>query len=314
MNLKELKILKILGKENNLSQRKIAERSELSLGTVNNVVNFLIEKNYLVARKIDYRNIEYIVTDKGKKKINETIIKTAVILAAGMGTRLRNITRDEVPKGCLKIEDKTLVERSIDNLIKNGIEKIIIVTGHLSDVYDYLTYKYKNVYSIKNNNYESTGSMSSLAVAKDFIGEDFILLESDLIYEERALKEIQNTDLKDCVLLSGPTHSGDEVFVEIRKGNIYKMSKDKHGLNNIYGELVGINKISKDLFNRMLLEYSKNTNPQYHYEYAIEDSAKEYLVGFEKIEDLIWAEIDDENHLNRVIEKIIPKLREKGEI
>ncbi|WP_084284503.1 NTP transferase domain-containing protein [Clostridium lundense] len=314
MNLKELKVLKILNLENKLSQRKIAEKAEVSLGTVNNIINFLIENDYLMANKIAYRNTEYILTSKGSEKINETITKTAVILAAGMGTRLINITKDEVPKGCLKIEGKTLVERSIEKLLKNGIEKVIIVTGHLNQFYDELTFKYRNIYTIKNNNYANTGSMASLAAAKDFIEEDFILLESDLIYEERALQEIQNTDLKDCVLLSEATYSGDEVFVEIRNDNIYKMSKDKHGLNSIYGELVGINKISKKLFDRMMLEYSKNTNSQYHYEYAIEDSAKEYLVGFKKIEDLIWAEIDDDNHLKRVLNKIVPKLEEKNEI
>ncbi|MDP4088141.1 MAG: sugar phosphate nucleotidyltransferase [Bacillota bacterium] len=314
MNSKELKVLKILHQEKNISQRKIAERAGVSLGTVNNIMSFLIEKDYVRADKLDYRNTQYRVTEKGLQAIDKSLTKTGVILAAGMGTRLQSITRDMVPKGFLEVEGKGLVERSIEKLLKNGIEKVIIVTGHLSHFYDSLAEKYKNVYTIWNENYKDTGSMSSLAVAKDFIENDFFLLESDLIYEERALKELQNTELKDCVLMSGATDSGDEVFIEVRNSNIYKMSKDRHSLNSIYGELVGINKISRDLYDRMLLEYTKNTNPQYHYEYAIEDAAKNYIVGYLKIEDLLWAEIDDENHLNRVKEKVVPSLREKGEI
>ena len=70
-------------------------------------------------------------------------IKTAVILAAGMGSRLNDVTNDEIPKGLLKINGKTLIERSIEKLRSIGIEKIYIVTGHLSFKYDELANKYK---------------------------------------------------------------------------------------------------------------------------------------------------------------------------
>ncbi|HBJ1645939.1 NTP transferase domain-containing protein [Clostridium botulinum] len=314
MNLKELNILKILNKNNRLKQREISEKAEISLGTTNNIINYLLENNFIELNKIDYRNTEYIITEKGNKKIEETLIKTAVILAAGMGTRLQSITQNLIPKGFIEIEGKTLIERSIDSLLKNGVEKIIIVTGHLNEYYDKLSEKYKNVYTVKNKDYKNTGSMSSLAVASDFIEDDFILLESDIIYEEMAIKELQDTNAKDCVLLSGETQSGDEVYVEVRNDNIYKLSKDKHSLNNIYGELVGICKISSSLLNKMMLEFFKNTNPQYHYEYAIEDAAKNYIVSYKKINDLVWAEIDDENHLNRVEKIIVPKLIYKNQL
>lgn len=311
MNLKEFKILKIINEENNISQRKIAEKAEVSLGTVNNIIKYLIKNEYLKKQRLDYKTTQYQMLAKGMKTIEESFTKTAVILAAGMGTRLRSITKDEIPKGLLEIEGKSLVERSIEKLIRNGVEKIIIVTGHLSEQYDELTKKFDCIYTVRNNNYANTGSMASLAIAKDFIEEDFLLLESDIIYEELAIEELQNSEMKDCILLSGETKSGDEAYVEIRNNNIYKVSKDKHGLNSIYGEMVGISKISNELFEEMMLEFSKNTNPQYHYEYAIEDAAKRYIVGVTKIEELIWAEIDDENQLQLVLEKVVPKLKEK---
>lgn len=313
MNDKELMILKILDETCTISQRRLADKSSLSLGSVNNIIKYLINNKYVEKNNITYQSTQYKVLQKGKKIIEDNQIKTAVILAAGMGTRLKNVTDDKIPKGFLKLEGKTLIERSIEKLIKNGIRNIVIVTGHLNSFYDDLSKIYKNIITIKNENYYQTGSMASLAVAKKLINEDFLLLESDIIYEELALKEIQNSKLKDCVLLSGETKSGDEVFVEIRDDNIYKMSKDRHGLNNIYGELVGVNKISQELFYRMMEEFSKNTNPQYHYEYAIEDAAKSYVVGYKKIEELIWAEIDDESHLNRVKKNVLPKLKKNNE-
>lgn len=51
-------------------------------------------------------------------------IKTAVILAAGMESRLSDITNDQIPKGLLSINGKTLIERSIEKLRSIGIEKI----------------------------------------------------------------------------------------------------------------------------------------------------------------------------------------------
>lgn len=312
MNQKKLKILKLLKDNGDVSQRKLAEYTGFALGTINNIIKELEINSYIIKKYGDGK-FYYKITNEGIEEIEKSSIKLAVILAAGLGSRLNSVTEDNIPKGMLEIEGKSLVERSINNLFENGIERIIIVTGHLNNYYDALCEKYENIKTIKNSNYVNTGSMASLAVAKDLIKEDFLLLESDLIYEKRAIKELQYIDKKDCVLLSGKTNSGDEVYIEVRDNSIYKVSKDKHGLNSIYGELVGIVKVSMDLFEKMMIEYSKNTNLQYHYEYAIEDSAKSYDVGYEKIEDLIWAEIDDPNHLKRVLNKIIPKLKEKNE-
>ncbi|BFN05013.1 phosphocholine cytidylyltransferase family protein [Clostridium tetani] len=313
MNQKKLKILKLLKDNGDVSQRKLAEYTGFALGTINNIIKELEINSYII-KKYGSGKFYYKITNEGIEEIEKSSIKLAVILAAGLGSRLNSVTEDNIPKGMLEIEGKSLVERSINNLFENGIERIIIVTGHLNNYYDALCEKYENIKTIKNSNYANTGSMASLAVAKDLIKEDFLLLESDLIYEKRAIKELQYIDKKDCVLLSGKTNSGDEVYIEVRDNSIYKVSKDKHGLNSIYGELVGIVKVSMDLFEKMMIEYSKNTNPQYHYEYAIEDSAKSYDVGYEKIKDLIWAEIDDPNHLKRVLNKVIPKLKEKNEI
>ena len=141
-------------------------------------------------------------------------IKTAVILAAGMGSRLSDITNDQIPKGLLSINGKTLIERSIEKLRSIGIEKIYIVTGHLSFKYDELANKYKFIKTKKNRKYKATGSMTSLAILENEIKEDFLLLESDLIYEVYALIKAVNYEKKDCILLSGKTNSGDECYVE----------------------------------------------------------------------------------------------------
>ncbi|WP_090091294.1 NTP transferase domain-containing protein [Clostridium uliginosum] len=240
-------------------------------------------------------------------------ITTAVILAAGMGTRISEITNDKIPKGFISISGISLVERSISKLKKVGIDKIYIVTGHLNHFYDEIVSEGINIYTKKNENYKCTGSMGSLAILENELKEDFLLLESDLVYEISALVNAINYPQDDCIMLSGKTNSGDECYVEIKNNNLYKISKNIKDIEFVYGELVGISKISLKLYKEMLKEYKNSNIEQYHYEYAIFDVARKSNVGYLKVDDLVWAEIDDKNQLERVRDIIMPKLYKKGE-
>jgi choline kinase len=254
-------------------------------------------------------------------------IKTAVILAAGMGTRLQDITNDMVPKGLIKVNGKSLVERSVEKLRSLGIEKIYIVTGHLNEFYDELAKQNSYIETRKNRKYKATGSMTSLSILEDELKEDFLLLESDLIYEVYGLIKVINYEKNDCILLSGPTNSGDECYVEVRDDNLYKISKKREEIGQVYGELVGISKISIELYKEMLKQYKefnvkindyksdenffKSPNKKakkYDYEDAIFDAAQKRRVGYLKIENLVWGEIDDKNHLERIKTIVLPKL------
>ena len=238
------------------------------------------------------------------------MINTAVILAAGMGIRLRNVISDK-PKGFIEIEGKSLIAMSVNQLQNIGIKNIIIVTGHLSEYYEEFASGKKNIKLIHNQNYSHSGSMYSLYCANELIEEDFLLLESDLIYEQRAIEELINFKKDNAILISGFTNSGDEVYVETENDKITDMSKDKNLLNNITGELIGISKISYDMFKEIIsnskdhLKFDLNLD----YEYCIVETAKQYSVYYLKIDDLIWAEIDDESHLNRVKRNIFPALK-----
>lgn len=254
-------------------------------------------------------------------------VKTAVILAAGMGSRLQDITNDMLPKGLIQVNGKSLVERSIEKLRSLGIEKVYIVTGHLNEFYDELAKQNSYIETRKNRKYKATGSMTSLSILEDELKEDFLLLESDLIYEVYGLIKVINYEKDDCILLSGPTNSGDECYVEVKDDNLYKISKNRQEIGQVYGELVGISKISLELYKEMLKQYKefnikindyksdesffkspKKKAKKYDYEDAIFDAAQKRRVGYLKIENLVWGEIDDKNHLERIKTIILPKL------
>ncbi|MBT8386293.1 MAG: aminotransferase class V-fold PLP-dependent enzyme, partial [Ignavibacteria bacterium] len=239
-------------------------------------------------------------------------VRHAVILAAGVGSRLKG-TIEEKPKGFMQFGNKSIIEESIAKLIGIGITKIVIVTGYRSEYYDKLKEKYLFVVTIKNQQFENTGSMYSLFTAKELIENDFLLLESDLIYEYKALQVTQNSAFSNCILLSGSTNSGDEVYVGIQENKIVNLSKSPGEIKKFGGELVGISKISYDLYQAMINKAEKqfSKNQQYQYEDCLTDLSSLKEINYELVEDLAWIEIDDKNHFKKAKENVYPQVQKR---
>jgi 2-aminoethylphosphonate-pyruvate transaminase len=228
-----------------------------------------------------------------------------------MGTRLES--RGKIaPKGFLKLGEKTIIEESLDKLRVCGIKKVILVTGHLSEMYDELAAKTEGfAVTVANKVFAGSGSGYSLYTARELLhkGEDFFLLESDLIYEKRALTVLREDSRPDIILLSGKTSSGDEVYVETRNGNLVAMAKDKAVLGSVEGELVGISKISAKLYTAYCSAAERlfEKTLKVEYEAGLTETAKTYPIPCRLISDLAWAEIDDENHFVRARDKVYRK-------
>lgn len=238
-------------------------------------------------------------------------VNTAVILAAGMGTRLGETGRN-MPKGFLQLGGRPIVEESVLRLAEAGIDRIVIVTGHLRDRYEALADEYSElVRTVHNPRFAESGSLYSLACARADLTDDFLLLESDLVYEQRALSMLQEFG-RDAVLLSGPTQSGDEVWVSSVRGLLADMSKDRESLKNtVEGELVGISRISRNFFSG-LMEYAL---PRLHKDQMLEyetgglvPAARRHPLPCLLVSDLLWAEIDDEAHLERARNEVYPAI------
>ncbi len=233
--------------------------------------------------------------------------KTAVILAAGRGMRLRPYT-EEIPKGLLQVGQEKLVGRSVRILQSNGIEKIIFGTGYLSEQYEAFAQKH-GFFTYLNKDFATTGSFHTLCCGKDLIKDDFLLLESDLLYDSHAIETIVAMKDKDVILCSGFTQSNDEVYVEVSNGYLGNLSKNPDDLNNADAELVGIWKVSQELYLKLLDHYEVATDARSKdYEKAIADLSSDHPVKLSIIDDLVWCEIDDEEHLERAKTKILPKL------
>ncbi|MHC1720662.1 MAG: NTP transferase domain-containing protein [Clostridiaceae bacterium] len=320
MQEKEISVLEAINKRSNISQRGIAAEADISIGKANAIIKQLLEQEYIRIDRIQNKQ-KYIVTEKGLSQLEAHIkeagitkievqgdarrkISTAVILSAG------ECPDFDDPIGALKLGDKTVMERLLKLLQESGIEKIVIVTGYKSSYYDKFR-DGKHIFTVENSLYKGSGTMTSLAMAKDYIDDDFLLLEGDLAFEKSALAKVLEAPKRDCILITSESGSGDEVFVEIRNEFLFKMSKDRHQFNRIDGEMIGICKISIDIYKKMLEEFKSNSNPYLNYEYMLFDIARTYNISYVKINDLIWSEIDTKWHYRNLIKFIFPMIVKK---
>jgi len=116
----------------------------------------------------------------------------AIILSSGIGKRLRPLT-NELPKSLIKLNDKTIIELQIDNLLKNDIRDIIITTGPFENkMINQLKGGYEKINFIFVNNpkYDSTNYIYSLWLTKKYIDDDILLLHGDLFFDEKLIKKL----------------------------------------------------------------------------------------------------------------------------
>ena len=119
-------------------------------------------------------------------------MKLAVLLIAGGGSRLNNISGD-LPKCMVPVAGQPLLERILSHLKKGGIEKIILVTGYQADYIRqsigdrWNSVKIEYIYSSK---WSTTNNVVSLDLASECINQNFMLLEGDLIFTWEALEKM----------------------------------------------------------------------------------------------------------------------------
>lgn len=110
----------------------------------------------------------------------------AIIMAAGMGTRLQPITIC-TPKPLIKVHGVRMIDTMIDGLYENGISEIIIVVGYLKEKFQILKKKYPDVQLIENPYYHIYNNISSLFVAREYLFNCIILDGDQIVYNKGIL-------------------------------------------------------------------------------------------------------------------------------
>ncbi len=228
-------------------------------------------------------------------------------MAAGMGTRFGEHTK-LMPKGFIPFHGKAMVIRSIETLLECGIERIIIGTGYHKEYYEALQSKYPQVECCFSPRYAETNSMYTLWNCRELIGdEDFLLLESDLVFEKRVIECLLECPQESTMLITPVTKFQDQYYVEMNEqGELTNCSTDPNALH-YSGELVGIHKLTNDFYRIMCREYEQiaDEKPKLGYEYELLDiSQRIEPMKVLCLEGLQWYEIDDEEDLKFAEERI----------
>lgn len=134
------------------SQRAIAEKTDLSLGKVNQVIKDLISENRITEK--------YQLTSAGLQSLKPYQVNNAIIMAAGMSTRFAPLSYEK-PKALLKVKGELLIEREIQQLHDAGIKDVTVVVGYMKEKLFYLEDKY-HVKIVVNDDYYRYNNPSTL--------------------------------------------------------------------------------------------------------------------------------------------------------
>ena len=235
----------------------------------------------------------------------------AIILAAGVGKRLRSVI--DSPKCLLELNGKTLIQRYLEALQGVNIKDVVIVVGYkkekVIDAVGKISFSGR-VNFIENPEYES-GSILSLWKARDELNEEIVLMDGDVYFEQEVLKKLVESSFKNCLIIDTTSRSeGEEVMVGIKNNRVEAMGRALNGNFDVIGEWVGFMKISKTatVYLKPILEeeialqkYEKG------YEDVLPELFKQVDFNYELVDGLFWVEIDFpedlENAINRKNDK-----------
>jgi choline kinase len=250
---------------------------------------------------------------------NNKRITTALLLAAGTGSRLYPLTK-ESPKCLTLVNNKSMLERLVTNLKEQGFTRLVIVTGYKQEcIVDFLGDKSDalNIEYIHSPLYKTTNNIYSLWMARNIINEPFVLLESDLVLETDLLTEMLYPD-RIAVAKMQPWLNGTTVTLnnqnkvtQFQPGTIEPYTETRYKTVNIYSfSLDSWQTIAKKL-NQYIVAGSVNSYYETVFTTLIDQKRIELTaVSFD---EKPWYEVDTILDLAEA-EKLFPAVEEEEEI
>ena len=113
---------------------------------------------------------------------------TAIILAAGVGSRLRPYT-DDKPKGMVEVNGKPILQYQFDTLNSGGINDILVVTGYIKEK---IVSQGGAINKIENPRWNETNMVASLYCAREWLKDDIVIGYADIIYQKSVLDKLMS--------------------------------------------------------------------------------------------------------------------------
>jgi HAD superfamily hydrolase (TIGR01450 family) len=249
------------------------------------------------------------------------MVKKAVILAAGIGSRLRPMTHQK-PKTLIEVNGKSMLGHIIDSLIKNEVKEIIVVVGYKKEkVINFCKNNYPKISFkfIENDKYETTNNMFSFNLVQDLLNEEYLLMNADLVFDEKVIELLKKSTGTNVAVEKGRFMEESMKLIVDEKNEIIKISK-LVSESDAYGCSIDVYKIgSEDISTikeelKRILEVEKDFNQWTEVMLDNLFKSKKIIGKPCVIKGSRWYEIDNYDDLNKaeiLFNKDINKLKDK---
>jgi choline kinase len=237
---------------------------------------------------------------------------TALILAAGYGSRIADVTTN--PKSLLTVNDKSLMDWHFESLASVGIKDVVVVTGYKRDVLESYLEKYKSNFNLQyaiNDDYKIKGNTFSLFFGLEKVETDFLLFDADLIYEASILRAFVEEKEPNQILIGESSIDDIECAkTMVDAQGFVRMTIDKRAVTaeerakyKFAGEAIGILKFSKeyrdDMFNECKKFLADEKNISKNWEHVMNEFLLTHNMSIHQAVSNKWVEIDNRDDYER---------------
>lgn len=237
----------------------------------------------------------------------------AILLAAGVGRRIGGAVEGK-PKCLLSLGGRSLVERLVSSLARAGVRETTIVVGYRAELIESAVggeHQGMRIRYALNPEY-TKGAILSLWSGREAFDDDVLIMDADVLCSDAMIERLVRSPKRNCFLLDGRVGgSGEEQMLMARDGRVYDIARNAKPGYDTVGESVGFLKVSREDASGMLAALKQCLDAgrdRIEHEEAYPIFMREHVVGYERVDDLPWMEIDFPEDVEQAEREILPLL------
>jgi choline kinase len=219
---------------------------------------------------------------------------TAIILAAGVGKRLGGGIADR-PKCLTELDGRSLLDRTLDALEQVGVRQAVVVVGYLAEQVQEAVAGREGVGTVYNPEYRK-GAILSLWTAREWLNGDVLVMDADVLFPVEMLRRLVDSPHSNCFLMdTRAANDGEAQMLMAKDGRVLDIARGLRGDFDACGESVGFLKLDTagaGALCCLLQETLSRGQDGIEHEEVYPALMRECVIGYERVDDLPWMEID----------------------
>ncbi len=235
---------------------------------------------------------------------------TAIILAAGVGKRF-GATTQQTPKCLLPVAGRPLLARLLESVHAAGVPRAVVVVGHQQEQIRQAVASWRLPIAVEfavNERY-ARGAILSLWSARQYLDDNVLVMDADVYCPAEMIGRLVRSSHPSCFLLDGAVAgSGEEQMLMVRQGRVWHIARQVQPGYELVGESVGFLKLAKADAQRLhgLLDRAvADGRIDIEHEELYQELLQERTVGYERVDGMLWSEIDFPEDLERIEQRLL---------